>query len=159
MKLHLRQGQRHLELEVQREGEGYTVAIDGRTRHVRRGPGDTLVIDGVEHRIMVSTRGDRLFSAVGPSSFTFVRERRESEHALDSIVAPELTAPMPGKVTQVLVEAGAKVSAGDPLILLEAMKMENRLLAEADGTVAEIKVAAGDMVDGGQVLLVMEYAG
>jgi biotin carboxyl carrier protein len=60
-------------------------------------------------------------------------------------------------VTQVLVQTGQRVEAGEGLLILEAMKMENRIVAEAAGTVEEIRIAAGDMVDGGQVLAVMQY--
>jgi len=64
---------------------------------------------------------------------------------------------MPGKVLEVLVQPGDRVEIGDGLLILEAMKMENRLIAEAAATVAEVKVAAGDMVEGGRVLVVLTY--
>jgi len=72
---------------------------------------------------------------------------------------PEVTAPMPGRVLEVLVQPGAHVAAGDGLVIMEAMKMENGLVAEAAGTVGEVQVAVGDMVDAGQVLIVLSYAG
>jgi 3-methylcrotonyl-CoA carboxylase alpha subunit len=64
-----------------------------------------------------------------------------------------LVAPMPGKVVQVLVEPGASVSAGQPLLVLEAMKMEHTLSAPADGTVASVRYAAGDLVEEGVELI------
>ncbi|WP_119168854.1 acetyl/propionyl/methylcrotonyl-CoA carboxylase subunit alpha [Algihabitans albus] len=64
-----------------------------------------------------------------------------------------LVAPMPGKVVQVLVEAGAEVTAGQPLIVLEAMKMEHTLSAPADGRIAALRYAAGDLVEEGVELL------
>ena len=74
-----------------------------------------------------------------------------------ALAPPEIVAPMPGKVVQVLVKPGDQVESGDGLLILEAMKMENRLVAEAVATVAEVRVSEGDMVEGGQVLIVLRY--
>ena len=63
------------------------------------------------------------------------------------------TAPMPGKVLEVLIPEGAKVSEGQPLMVLEAMKMEHRILADKQGTVTAIHYSQGDQVDAGSVLL------
>jgi len=68
-----------------------------------------------------------------------------------------IVAPMPGKVIRVMVEAGDRVERGDTILILEAMKMENRLTADAAGTVDAVKVVAGDLVDGGQVLVILSY--
>jgi 3-methylcrotonyl-CoA carboxylase alpha subunit len=65
-------------------------------------------------------------------------------------------APMPGLVRVVDVEAGAQVKAGDRLLVLEAMKMEHALRAEADGTVSEVMASAGDQVAAGAALVRME---
>ncbi|MGF6606916.1 3-methylcrotonyl-CoA carboxylase alpha subunit [Paraburkholderia sp. WSM4175] len=67
-----------------------------------------------------------------------------------------LTAPMPGKVIAVLVEPGAVVEKGAPLIVMEAMKMEHTIGAPAAGTVAEVLYAVGDQVTDGAQLLVLE---
>lgn len=67
-----------------------------------------------------------------------------------------LTAPIPGQVLQVLVKAGDTVKSGQPVIKMEAMKMENTVAAHTDGTVASISVSAGDAVSQGQELLVIE---
>ena len=69
----------------------------------------------------------------------------------DSIIAP-----MPGLVRAVLVRAGATVAKGEPLLVLEAMKMEHSLPAPRDGIVAEILVAEGDQVSDGTLLLALE---
>lgn len=63
-----------------------------------------------------------------------------------------IKAPMPGRVVKILVEPGQEVGAGDPVIIVEAMKMENELQADAAGTVESVAVAQGDTVDAGQVL-------
>jgi 3-methylcrotonyl-CoA carboxylase alpha subunit len=67
-----------------------------------------------------------------------------------------LTAPMPGKVVQVLARTGANVRKGDALIVLEAMKMEHTIAAPADGVVKEIHFAAGEQVLEGAVLISMD---
>ena len=64
-----------------------------------------------------------------------------------------LTAPMPGKVLQVLVEVGQRVEAGQPLMILEAMKMEHRIVASQEGSVSEIYFSEGDQVQQGVPLL------
>lgn len=68
----------------------------------------------------------------------------------------ELAAPMPGLVLQVLVKKGDEVKAEDPVIILEAMKMENSLNAPADLIIDEVKVKKGDKVDKNQVLITFE---
>ncbi|GAA3055277.1 biotin carboxylase N-terminal domain-containing protein [Pseudonocardia yunnanensis] len=73
--------------------------------------------------------------------------------------AGSLLAPMPGGVVRVLVTRGAAVTAGQPLVVLEAMKMEHTVAAPVDGVVAEIAVAPGDQVNTGQVLAVVEEPG
>ena len=63
---------------------------------------------------------------------------------------------MQGTIVKVLVEEGQEVAAGEGVVVLEAMKMENQINAGTAGTVKEIRVAAGDTVGGGDVLAVIE---
>jgi biotin carboxyl carrier protein len=65
----------------------------------------------------------------------------------------ELTSPMPATVLKVLVAQGEPVRRGDTLVLLEAMKMELPLKAEADGTVAAVSCREGELVQPGAVLV------
>lgn len=64
-----------------------------------------------------------------------------------------LTAPMPGKVLEVLVRVGDNVVAGQSLMVLEAMKMEHKIVAAIDGTVSAVNFSAGDQVEQGSALL------
>ena len=70
-----------------------------------------------------------------------------------------LTAPMPGRLIKLLTEAGAQVTRGTPLLVLEAMKMEHTIGAPADGRIAELFFQEGDLVDEGVDLLDFEPAG
>jgi len=72
------------------------------------------------------------------------------------VIIGTLAAPMPGKVLQVLVQPGAAVAKGAPLVILEAMKMEHTIAAPHDGRVAEIHFKAGEQVDEGAMLLRLE---
>lgn len=66
--------------------------------------------------------------------------------------AKTVTAPMPGNILKVNVTAGQAVKSGDILMILEAMKMENEILAPCDCTVASVNVTAGTTVEAGTVL-------
>ena len=70
-----------------------------------------------------------------------------------------LTAPMPGAVLHLRVAPGDAVTAGQVLVVLEAMKMEHHIKAPADGRVAEVRVVEGQQVDNGALLLVFETEG
>lgn len=66
-----------------------------------------------------------------------------------------VTAPMPGKIMSLKVEVGQQVKAGDLLLILEAMKMENEIFCGSEGTVKEIRVSEGTAVNPGDVLVVI----
>lgn len=68
-------------------------------------------------------------------------------------VAKDIKAPMPGLILDIKVQEGSEVKKGDPVLILEAMKMENIIKAPGDGTVKTIKVKKGDSVEKNQVLI------
>ena len=68
----------------------------------------------------------------------------------------QVKAPLPGVVMQVPVKVGDTVKASDTVVVLEAMKMENEVVAPQDGKVASINVGSGDMVESGDVLATMD---
>lgn len=70
--------------------------------------------------------------------------------------AHEILAPMPGKIIKVAVSQDGKVQEGDPLLIMEAMKMQNELKAPASGTVRNVYVKEGEAVSSQQVLMVLE---
>jgi len=66
-----------------------------------------------------------------------------------------ILAPMPGKVISVKIDVGEKIRAGDVVLILEAMKMENEITSNKDGKVTEIRVKEGDSVDANDILIVI----
>jgi propionyl-CoA carboxylase alpha chain len=117
-----------------------------------------LEIDGIRrvyrvHRVGPGTYVD---ASDGSSALTEVPRFGDPEKLAP---AGSLLAPMPGLVRRVLVEVGAAVTAGQPLLVLEAMKMEQTVAAPAAGVVAELRAKAGEQVAAGQVLAVVEAGG
>ena len=68
----------------------------------------------------------------------------------------DVTTPMPGRIVKVLVTNGTQVVVGDPVLVIEAMKMENRVTAPIDGTVKAIHVKEGDQVNSDETLIQIE---
>jgi len=135
----LRIGEREYALASERLGDGrMQIRLDARTCTAR------AVQDGEDWHLFAAGAHYRL--------------RLESElHGLDiEAGGASLAAPMPGKVIRVLVEAGAKVAKGTPLVILEAMKMEHTIVAPYDGAVKEIFFRAGEQVSEGAELLKLE---
>jgi 3-methylcrotonyl-CoA carboxylase alpha subunit len=120
-----------------------------------RAAGDTIEVQyGSRHaRAAVYTQGetDHVFTADGATQIVSIDLLA---HAGEGVAeGGRLTAPMPGKVVSFAVKAGDKVSKGQPLAVMEAMKMEHTIAAPADGTVAELLYAPGDQVAEGAELL------
>jgi propionyl-CoA carboxylase alpha chain len=110
-----------------------------------------LEVAGVRYRFDVARAGEVVWvdSAFGHVALAAVPRLPKPA----AIRAPgSLVAPMPGSVVRVETEAGRRVSAGQPVLVLEAMKMEHQVVAPSDGLVAEIRVAPGDQVQAGDVL-------
>ena len=113
-----------------------------------------LEVDGVRRRYRVAVVDGTAYvdSPLGSSALVEVERYPEPGSGL---AAGALVAPMPGTVVRVGAAAGQAVSAGDVLVVLEAMKMEHSVRAAVDGTVTEVGVAAGDQVDAGALLVVV----
>jgi propionyl-CoA carboxylase alpha chain len=116
-----------------------------------------LDVSGVRRAFTVARHGPGSFvdSALGPVTFTAAPRFADPAAAL---AAGSLVAPMPGTVVRLAVAAGDVVAAGDPLLWLEAMKMEHRIAAPADGVVTELPVEVGLQVEVGTILAVVGEA-
>lgn len=117
-----------------------------------------LALDGVEYTFDVARHGDDVFdvfvdSPLGPVRFTAMPRFPDPG---DAVAHGSLLAPMPGTVVRVGATVGAKVSAGQPLVWLEAMKMEHTVAAPSDGVLTELNVEPGRQVDVGEVLARVE---
>ena len=110
------------------------LALDARARRL------VLRVDGRRHEVRLRSPLDRLLDELGLEADPRAAVR-------------EVTAPMPGLVLRVEVAPGDEVAAGDTLLVLEAMKMENALKAPAEATVEAVEVARGQAVEKGAVLV------
>jgi len=112
-----------------------------------------LKLGGRHYRVSGARRGDSILVTVGPRGFEFKPVVARRAGVRGDLVAPELTSPMPGKVLKILVAEGDAIKAGEPVIVLEAMKMETLISAETPAKVSKIRVGLGQMVDAGEVLV------
>ena len=117
-----------------------------------------LVVDGRPHRATVARTRDRIHVAVDGQAWVFERADDAQHGAGGAAGSGSVVAPMPGKVIAVLVAPGDAVTAGQPLVVVEAMKMETTLVAEIDGTVERVTAQTAGMVDAGAVLVVITPA-
>jgi propionyl-CoA carboxylase alpha chain len=95
----------------------------------------------------------------GPSGQCDLRELPRYPDPSAQAAAGSLLAPMPGAVVRIDVSEGDVVEAGQPLLVLEAMKMEHEIVAPSDGTVSALPVGVGDQVDAGALLAAIEDGG
>ncbi|MEV7330650.1 biotin carboxylase N-terminal domain-containing protein [Micromonospora sp. NPDC093244] len=116
-----------------------------------------LDVDGVRRAYRVHRVGSEVF-VDGPDGAASLTELPRLPLPTAELAAGSLLAPLPGAVTRVHVEVGQRVSAGEPLLTLEAMKLEHPVVAPIDGVVAELPVPAGGQVRTGAVLAVIDNA-
>ncbi len=158
METRLRIGDRTLVVTLDAD----TMRVDDRAVHVTRPePGPLTTAHGwtVEEmmlgtrRALIARRSDRVLVSVDGRVHAFAVGDAERRSAGGGAGSGSVTAPMPGKVVRVLVAVGDTVEVGQPLVVLEAMKMETTLGAEIAGTVQAVHAEAGGMVDGGALLV------
>ena len=132
-------------------GKGYEAIVEETERNTARVElnGKSYTVQIEKEEAIVSPK----IAAVKPSSSSadFV----DAPQQVISGNAGSIKAPLPGNVSKIKVKEGQAVKAGDVLITLEAMKMENEIFAPCDGTVKEVRVAQGAAVQPGDVILVI----
>ncbi len=167
MELIVQRGERADKVVVERQGELWHVRIGDTEYRVDAAPvagtARTLRVDGRQFEVDVAHRGGGRYEV---SRSGWVEELNVQDplsylarqtHARGAAQGPQtVSAYMPGRVVAVLVEEGSAVSAGAGVVVLEAMKMENEIQAERDGTVRRILVGLGEAVEGGDPLFEIE---
>lgn len=143
---------------------GYDVILDGRKLHV-----DSVRLDGSFLSLIIG--GQSFDLSVRQQGLEEIVVRHGSYTRVVKIVDPlavaagaslvhsgraEVVTTMPGRVLKLLVANGDQVGAGQPLIVLEAMKMENELTAPRAGTITEVSVKEGDTIETGAKVVVIE---
>ena len=132
---------------VNTASDAYHMIENNQGHHIKlisiKGHEIKLSIDGSEHTVLVSDEYDKLVEKMGLS-------------AVSTTLLSTIKAPMPGLILDILVESGQAVKEGDPLVILEAMKMENVLKATGEGIVDTVEVTKSQSVEKGQVLIEMQ---
>ncbi len=135
---------RTVEADVTALGEQLSIRVDGKMVD--------LTTEGSAPRVGIIGRGYR----------TYVEVESERQRAANAVKKGGgggsenlVRAPMPGRIVKVLVKKGDSVTAGQPLLVMEAMKMENEIKAKAAATIADVHVAAGEAVEGGAKLVTL----
>ncbi|EIV92512.1 acetyl/propionyl-CoA carboxylase, alpha subunit [Frankia sp. QA3] len=149
---------RQVEVSYRWRADRVDVTVDGRARdvvvHRLDGEQADLTVDGVRSTVRVHRVGPEVYLD-GRGGSTVARETPRFVEPGARAAAGSLTAPMPGTVVRVAVERGAAVTAGEVVLVLEAMKMEHAVTAPHDGVLRALDVRIGQTVDGGHVLAVI----
>ncbi len=151
------------EIEINQNG---SLSVDGQERTVDfwafQPPLYSLLLDNASYEALVEEREDHLnVMILGDLYEVTVTDERAQRLASSSsgfqVEQGEISirSPMPGLIVAVAVAEGQAVNAGDPLVVLELMKMENELKAPRAGTIGHIHISAGDRVEQNKVLLTL----
>jgi biotin carboxyl carrier protein len=155
---------RKVQLEQNASG-AWSAAVDGEPvmadAHLLRPGLLSLILDGRAYRLVLEESPDETAVHLGARRFGYrlgdprsLRSRRASQDGADG--PKTLKASMPGRVVRVLVEPGEAVKAGQGVLVIEAMKMQNEVKSPKDGKLSRLQVKPGDTVNAGQPLAVVE---
>ena len=138
-------------VSLQKRGDEYLAAVDEMQFGARVENG-CVTVDGVKIELAFGPAG-----ADGSRTTETLRaEEAKSKRPGHEAVAGAVVAPMPGKIVTIMVKVGDTVTPGDPILILEAMKMQNEVDSPFSGKVKEILVREGESVDAHDVLVVVE---
>ena len=130
----------------------YKVTLNGRTYEVEVEAGKAMLLDEYEAIVPAAPTAA---PAAAPAPVAAPAAAPAAAVAPAPVAGEAVTAPMPGNILKVNVTAGQSVKEGDVLVVLEAMKMENEILAPKACTVAQVLVSKGATVDTGATLVVL----
>ena len=129
----------------------YKITLNGKTYEVEVEEGQAMLVDEYE-----AYKPAAPAAAPAPAPAAAAPAPAAAPAAPTAVAAGEVVAaPMPGNILKVNCSQGQAVKAGDILVVLEAMKMENEILAPRDGTVAQVVTTKGAVVDTGAPLVVL----
>jgi pyruvate dehydrogenase E2 component (dihydrolipoamide acetyltransferase) len=151
-------------VEVREADGGYLVSIDGRVLRVSARPASghfwTLVVDGRTRDAAILPGADGYAVALREGTYEVALAEAAAAataaHRKAASGPAKVTAPMPGKIVRVSASAGQEVKAGECLLVMEAMKMENEIRATRDGSVRDVAVREGQAVESGALLMLVE---
>jgi biotin carboxyl carrier protein len=157
------------ELSIRRDGARIDAVIDGRSYEIEAremsAGGYLLIDDGRVYECRVDRRGgSRASFNVSVGGYVYSVSLADPKRLRGAQIAgahaaegsAQIIAPMPGKIVRVMVEAGAQVEAGDGLVVVEAMKMQNEMKSPKAGKVTALHARVGATVNAGDVLVVVE---
>ncbi len=162
-------GERSIELDIRSKNGRLVVEIAGRQPEVdlvKLSPFSySLLLDGRSHHLSIHPDRDGYLVILRQQTY-YIRLRSELDQTIEKLGMKEATggggglisAPIPGLISEVAVKEGDTVAAGDRLLILEAMKMENEISAPQAGTVSAVHVAPGQTVEKGNPLLEISSA-
>ena len=170
LKVHLSDREHDVSLTLN-EGDTASASVDGRTQEIEvreLGDGHYLLLSGtrvanvrIENQPGARAMTGQFEVSLSGHSYEVTvfdpkRLRSGETAAAHSAGTAQIISPMPGKIVRILVEAGAQVEAGEGIIVVEAMKMQNEMKAPKAGTVISINAEVGATVSAGDVLAVIE---
>jgi 3-methylcrotonyl-CoA carboxylase alpha subunit len=155
-------------LDIEGQGESWQILV-GEQRHPvrlleRSGDRLTFELDGRVHAAHVSVTDSSVRVVLGGRETAFTRHAaagagRAAGSGYVPTADPMVRAAVPGKVLKVVARSGDLVDAGDPLVVIEAMKMEHTIVADQRGSVIEVHVVEGDTVQVGTLLVTCAWNG
>ena len=132
----------------------YIVTLKGKTYEVEVDQGEAMILDEYEALAPASAPAEAP-SPAAPAAVPAQAATPAAAPAPAAVAGEQVVSPMPGTIVRINVEAGQQVKSGEVLAVLEAMKMENEIMASKDAKVAQILVSKGAKVDSGTPILVL----
>ena len=158
-------GEKVFRVDLVREGEGWTCKLDGHPVPINVAPTQegmlSILLNGKSYEVKQEITATESNIVIGSQRFsTVVRDPRSLRSRRTTDAGGQgprkITAPMPGKVVRITATVGSEVEAGQAVIVIEAMKMQNELKSPRKGILKKLSVAEGAAVEAGQALAEVE---